>query len=852
MPNDNAANPRGRRFRPFQLRAGSSKDLPQQLDSRKTLTKLPSPAPSPSSAPAPKPVELQDAGKKQQPPVPVRVDKRQSKLNLFDLFSKPKVERARGFHEAALESLSEGSATSPQRAPAASASFPNLLAPLASPPPPPPPRKESLKKVVLPLAEGDPPPLFQVHQHSIKYGNVQTVTISLESLTRMQQFRNNKFDGWESLPVIGRIEEGSIAHPQTSRNSPHRFSAVFENLHTIDKTFVLVTDGRIVQYSGKGGYERVPEKILQLGDKSAAFASDLIPGRHWVIQVVQVANEDGAPVLKQSRSLLSKFRAPSARKSAVSFLMIFDGAEEMDSWLKAIRKTIELLGGPRLNSDPEPTPKRKGSDNSRENIKGSKYTPPHPLRQPLPSEPAENLSSVSPNLLVSPTGPPPPPPPKDVVGRQSARTSPRIGAGERDSGFSRAKRVTSMADSSSVGTSNASSDQLRLEQLRESSRYSIVSVGTARTFETETVATSRCSSSPPSPLKDAFGESEGQRSPPLPLRSSVNTSPASSTKRRSIQFQTSPTESTRAASHSNSPSPRLSVALDPLDRAVPAISAKPRSPPALSTQPAEPRGRLRSGSRNRSPVRRSPDKMLSPTLEEDMAAAKRLRPEAALGPLPMLASQSYDRVNHIASQTQPRVKLFMRPLPVRPSEPPRAPPTEAPPAIPDPLIPRRLSSLMYPIPIMPSVNPASISRSSRPPSVTYSKGPASMSSAQSGVASASTAAQALRRPISMHIHSDPAPFLSLPRHTRNGSRSSSAGPAVARALHAQGDPAALQAAWSEAARSSRTSIPPSMPTFHNAKVRQSIPAAAIHVLPPPPPPPNIPLPAPPPSAAVVS
>src|SRR5215472_8475694 len=39
------------------------------------------------------------------------VEKRQSKMNLFDLFSKPKVERARGFHDLGLDTVPERSQT---------------------------------------------------------------------------------------------------------------------------------------------------------------------------------------------------------------------------------------------------------------------------------------------------------------------------------------------------------------------------------------------------------------------------------------------------------------------------------------------------------------------------------------------------------------------------------------------------------------------------------------------------------------------------------------------------------------------------------------------------------------------
>ncbi|KAJ9636795.1 hypothetical protein H2199_007789 [Coniosporium tulheliwenetii] len=131
------------------------------------------------------------------------------------------------------------------------------------------------------------------------------------------------------------------------------------------KLYILVTSGYVLQYAGEGPSDRLPEKILQLGKDSAAFASDLIPGRHWVLQISQAANEDGTATANHSRSLLARLRFgnQTVRRAVTSFLLVMEGPEEMESWLTVVRQQIELLGGMKCNSEPgsrPPTSDSKG------------------------------------------------------------------------------------------------------------------------------------------------------------------------------------------------------------------------------------------------------------------------------------------------------------------------------------------------------------------------------------------------------------------------------------------------------------------------------------------------------------
>lgn len=123
------------------------------------------------------------------------------------------------------------------------------------------------------------------------------------------------------------------------------------------KLFVLI-EGSLLQYAGDGAHDRTPEKALQLTASSVAFASDVIPGRPWVLQVYQCAGPDGnlLPLPERRGSFLSKmsFNKGTSRSPATSLLLVFDGAEEMDTWMGSIRaEAIRLGGGGAVNQERE-------------------------------------------------------------------------------------------------------------------------------------------------------------------------------------------------------------------------------------------------------------------------------------------------------------------------------------------------------------------------------------------------------------------------------------------------------------------------------------------------------------------
>ncbi|KAF2197546.1 hypothetical protein GQ43DRAFT_380751, partial [Delitschia confertaspora ATCC 74209] len=152
----------------------------------------------------------------------------------------------------------------------------------------------------------------------------------------------------ETVPEAKKLEK---SHKRLTSNS-------VLNLQTPEltsKIYAIVTSGFVLQYAGEGPSDRLPEKVLQLGKESAAFASDAIPGKHWVLQISQSVKEDGTVSMAPKTSFLSRLRFQNTvvKKAATSLLLVLENAEEMDSWLTVVRKEIDSLGGMKARDEPQ-------------------------------------------------------------------------------------------------------------------------------------------------------------------------------------------------------------------------------------------------------------------------------------------------------------------------------------------------------------------------------------------------------------------------------------------------------------------------------------------------------------------
>ncbi|KAI1877222.1 uncharacterized protein JN550_001294 [Neoarthrinium moseri] len=197
-----------------------------------------------------------------------------------------------------------------------------------------------------------PLPLFQVYPQSVKHATLPACTASLDVLLRLNGHRNSGSTGAGDDAAGEEIGEKK---GDKIKKFHQRTGGSRSILEWTTKTYVLNTSGYLLQYSADGSFDRLPERVLRLTKDSAAFASDLIPGKHWVIQVVSTVDTDGAPT-GDNRSLFSKLALRAAeRRTTSNFLMVFESAEDMDNWLAVLRREIEELGGKkRLSETGEP------------------------------------------------------------------------------------------------------------------------------------------------------------------------------------------------------------------------------------------------------------------------------------------------------------------------------------------------------------------------------------------------------------------------------------------------------------------------------------------------------------------
>lgn len=281
------------------------------MTSRRAMSS-PSPRPlGPSDSPAVFRVKQPDITSRSEPSLPLSfVQRRQSKGGLRELFSKNRSTRTLAptlENEETLPRTNDGEA-----------------------------RSQNVDPSWL------PPPFYQALPQSVKHVILEAPTISAESIIRMSDQR--------SAALARHQDQNVSAVPATSAMAarrPNWGTTSITNAEWTRKCYILTTSGHLLQYSGEGAFDRKPEKVLQLGKESAAFASDAIEGRHFLLHVSQSCSDNGEPDLDSSKHLFSRIgiKTASARRMTKVLFLVFDSAVEFDSWLSAIRKMIGSLGG---------------------------------------------------------------------------------------------------------------------------------------------------------------------------------------------------------------------------------------------------------------------------------------------------------------------------------------------------------------------------------------------------------------------------------------------------------------------------------------------------------------------------
>lgn len=317
------------------------------------------------------------------------------------------------------------------------------------------------------LANWSMPPLFKAFPQAVRHVTLPAAMISADAILRLNEKKNSAKLREETSGAQDETREGG----KEDEKKKHRrnASASAENLEWTTKIYILVTSGYVLQYAGDGHFDRLPEKVLRLGSCSAAFATDAIPGRHWVVHVSSTAETDGTPT-PESRSLFSKLPFRLDRRNASNLLMVFESADVMEAWITTLRGEIEKLGGKKNLSETGKPKTEESSQHLRER---------HSQRTLI----VRDLSRFSRSRGT-----------RTTVGDQG----PRSGDGSMRLAGPDTIRDQSL-DGESTTNSVVSQDERQLENLRESSnRLSFIS------SSQRTIVTSTGSSPEGSPTRDSF------------------------------------------------------------------------------------------------------------------------------------------------------------------------------------------------------------------------------------------------------------------------------------------------------------------------------------------------------------
>ena len=320
----------------------------------------------------------------------------------------------------------------------------------------------------------DPPPLFQAYPQAVKHATLRAPTLSAETILRLNAERNSssnqRVDSY--TPEVNETKSTK----EKKLKKPTALDALSKGDWT-EKTFVLVTSGYLLQYTGQGPFDRLPEKIMPLSKESAAFASDAIPGKPYVLQISQVADEDGTLDTEASRSLFKSLGLRSQMKrSTSSFLLVFESPEELSSWMVTVRKEIQGMGGKKYRPDEVRKPAEVESIQELHHRPSQRY-----LVKRDPNRFSQNLVPV-PNITFSDNTLSP------ALSKQAV--DPVDPASTKRQSMATQQSVDSLTTSKTAESIN----QIHLDRLRESPRQSYAStVG-------KTTSSSRDSSPGPSPV----------------------------------------------------------------------------------------------------------------------------------------------------------------------------------------------------------------------------------------------------------------------------------------------------------------------------------------------------------------
>ena len=364
----------------------------------------------------------------------------------------------------------------------------------------------------------DPPPLFQAYPQAVRHATLRSPTHSAETILRLNAEKNSSSNQrLESYTP----EVNAMKFPKEKKLRKPTALDVLSKGEWTDKTFVLVTTGYFLQYAGEGPFDRLPEKIMPLTKESAAFASDAIPGKPYVLQISQVSNEDGTMDAEASRSMLRSIGLRSqVKRSTPSFLLVFEGPEDLSGWMVAVRKEIQAMGGKEYQPDEFRKPAEVESIQELQQRPGQRY-----LVKRDPNQ-ISQISDPLPNPTLSDNA---------LLPEHSSRAVDSVDPAS----INRQSMATQQSVESRTTSNTAESiNQIHLDRLRESPRQSYASTAG------RTTSTSRDSSPGPGPSPVNLHADIPQWAPNLHERRQT-TSMYHGLVRSSVQQPTSPNKARR-------------------------------------------------------------------------------------------------------------------------------------------------------------------------------------------------------------------------------------------------------------------------------------------------------------------
>ncbi|KAJ5505137.1 Transcriptional coactivator/pterin dehydratase [Penicillium fimorum] len=223
-----------------------------------------------------------------------------------------------------------------------------------------------------------PPPLFQAYPQSTKHDCLPSPALSADSILRLHATTARSSTDDNPVNPLEQDEAADAARKkreQRQRKHLRTLSGTINKVEWTQKIYVLATTGYILQYAGEGKHDRLPERMLLLGPNSVAFASDAIPGKHWVVQVSHNPTADDSAVPEAPKPRFSRFgfHKHNPRRFSRNFLLVFDNPDAMIGWLAAVRAEIEKRGGRKFTqekqSDEDTMPQLRSKSNVRPMVK---------------------------------------------------------------------------------------------------------------------------------------------------------------------------------------------------------------------------------------------------------------------------------------------------------------------------------------------------------------------------------------------------------------------------------------------------------------------------------------------------